>query len=163
MTKSSITFFAQEYYKKHPLTHEEVKSRLAILQYDVEPAQDHLSLSEIFDRLRKTRQSKQSSHVSSNVQHTAEPHQAIRDLFASLRQQVRETRSPHHQSHQGDGQAHATNNQAHVLEVPVVTEVDKAVLEYLQAYFRSDRSSLELLMLSNRLFKLGEEYNKNSK
>nr|DAS59520.1 MAG TPA: protein of unknown function (DUF4250) [Caudoviricetes sp.] len=33
MTKSSFTFFFQEYCEKHNLTNEEIQERFAILQY----------------------------------------------------------------------------------------------------------------------------------
>ncbi|MEX4346365.1 hypothetical protein MZA99_01075 [Haemophilus influenzae] len=49
------------------------------------------------------------------------------------------------------------------LKAPAVTEVDKAVLAYLEAFFASDRSSSEILKLSNRLFNLGQAYNKTAK
>ncbi|TPH03962.1 hypothetical protein [Haemophilus haemolyticus] len=105
----------------------------------------------------------QPNPVSSNAQQTEQAHQAIRAVFDGLRQSARESHSPHHQANQGDVQAHAKDNQLHVLEVPAVTLVDKSVLAYLEAFFASDRSSSEILKLSNRLFNLGQAYNKTGK
>lgn len=96
-------------------------------------------------------------------QYTGAEHQVIRDLFASLKQSAREAHSLHHQVNQDDVQAHAKGNPSRVLEVPAVTEVDKAVLAYLEAFFASDRSSSEILKLSHRLFNLGQAYNKTGK
>ncbi|MDU7946376.1 MAG: hypothetical protein E7J27_09610 [Haemophilus parainfluenzae] len=62
MTKSqsSMTFFFQEYCKKHNLTHEEIQERFAILQYSVEAerdtVQDHQTLEVIFQKLRQAAQ-----------------------------------------------------------------------------------------------------------
>ncbi|THA14561.1 hypothetical protein [Rodentibacter pneumotropicus] len=142
MTKSSqYLFFAQEYCEKHNLTHEEIH-RISILQ---------------------STQSKQPNNGETVSQRTEQAHQAIRAIFSQLRQSARETHSPHHQSHQGDAQVHAKDNQARVLEFPVVSEVDKAVFEFLQVYLDSDRSPYELLKLSNCLFNLGQAYIKNGK
>ena len=105
----------------------------------------------------------QPNPVSSNTQQTEQAHQAIRAVFDGLRQSARESHSPHHQANQGDVQAHAKDNQLHVLEVPAVTLVDKSVLAYLEEFFASDRSSSEILKLSNRLFNLGQAYNKTGK
>ncbi len=105
----------------------------------------------------------QPNPVSSNAQQTEQAHQAIRAVFDGLRQSARESHSPHHQANQGDVQAHAKDNQLHVLEVPAVTLVDKSVLAYLEEFFASDRSSSEILKLSNRLFNLGQAYNKTGK
>ena len=105
----------------------------------------------------------QPNPVSSNAQQTEQAHQAIRAVFDGLRQSARESHSPHHQANQGDVQAHAKDNQLHVLEVPAVTLVDKSVLAYLEEFFASDRSSSEILKLSHRLFILGQAYNKSGK
>ncbi|MCK9129640.1 hypothetical protein MZA97_09465 [Haemophilus influenzae] len=40
MTKSSFTFFFQEYCEKHNLTNEEIQERFAILQYQAEVERD---------------------------------------------------------------------------------------------------------------------------
>ena len=166
MTKSSFTFFFQEYCEKHNLTNEEIQERFAILQYQAEverdTTQDH-QLSAIFAKWRENCPRKQANNDETTSQYTGAEHQAIRDLFASLKQSAREAHSLHHQSHQGDAQAHAKDNPLHVLEVPAVTEVDKAVFAYLEAFFASDRSSSELLKLSNRFFNLGKAYNKTGK
>lgn len=167
MTKTSLTFFFQEYCEKHNLTNEEIQERFAILQYQAEVERDttqaHQQLSTIFAKWREDYPRKQANNDETASQYTGAEHQAIRDLFASLKQSAREAHSLHHQSHQGDAQAHAKDNQLHVLEVPAVTEVDKAVLAYLEAFFASDRSSSEILKLSHRLFNLGQAYNKTGK
>lgn len=138
MTKTStFKFFIQEIIENDDFSLEQIKNITATIRQPI--------------------------HVSSTVQCKEQAHQAIQAAFDGLYQSVHETHFAHHQVNQGDGQVHATNNQAHVLEVPVVTELDKAVFEYLQAYFRSDRSSLELLEFSNRLFKLGLAYRKSGK
>ena len=167
MAKSSFTFFFQEYCEKHNLTNEEIQERFAILQYQAEverdTTQDHQQLSAIFAKWRENCPRKQANNDETTSQYTGAEHQAIRDLFASLKQSARESHSLHYQSHQGDAQAHAKDNQSRVLEVPAVTEVDKAVFAYLEAFFASDRSSSEILKLSNRLFNLGQAYNKTGK
>lgn len=138
MTKTStFKFFIQEIIENDDFSLEKIKNITAVI--------------------------KQPTHVSSTVQCKEQAHQAIQAAFDGLYQSVHETHFAHHQVNQGDGQVHATNNQAHVLEVPVVTELDKTVLEYLQAFFQSDRSSYELLKLINRLLKLRKAYIKKAK
>nr|DAR79878.1 MAG TPA: hypothetical protein [Caudoviricetes sp.] len=138
MTKTStFKFFVQEKVESGEISIEQIKEITAVI--------------------------KQSNPVSSNSQQTEQAHQAIRAVFDGLRQSARESHSPHHQANQGGEKVHATSNPLHVLEVPAVTEVDKAVLAYLEAFFASDRSSSELLKLSNRLFNLGQAYNKTGK
>ncbi|MEX4623172.1 hypothetical protein MY726_04725 [Haemophilus influenzae] len=90
-------------------------------------------------------------------------HQTIRAIFSQLRQSARETHSLHHQVNQGGEKVHATSNPSRVLEVPVVNAADESVLAYFEAFFASDRSSSEILKLSNRLFNLGQAYNKTGK
>ena len=138
MTKTStFKFFVQEKVENGEISIEQIKEITAVIN--------------------------QPNPVSSNAQQTEQVHQAIRAVFDGLRQSAREAHSLRHQSHQGDAQAHAKDNQLHVLEVPAVTEVDKAVFAYLEAFFASDRSSSEILKLSNRLFNLGQAYNKTGK
>ena len=134
MTKSSFTFFFQEYCEKHNLTNEEIQERFAILQYQAEverdTSQDHQQLSAIFQRLRQAAQDK---HV-----------------------QTREL-------NQGACQSLQKPKKEHVLAVSVESSAELAVLECFQAFFASDRSSSEILKLSNRLFNLGQAYNKTGK
>lgn len=138
MTKTStFKFFVQEKVESGEISIEQIKEITAVIN--------------------------QPNPVSSNAQQTEQAHQAIRAVFDGLRQSARESHSPHHQANQGDVQAHAKDNPSRVLEVPAVTEVDKAVLAYLEAFFASDRSSSEILKLSNRLFILGQAYNKTGK
>lgn len=138
MTKTStFKFFIQEKVESGEISIEQIKEITAVIN--------------------------QPNPVSSNAQQTEQAHQAIRAVFDGLRQSARESHSPHHQANQGDVQAHAKDNPSRVLEVPAVTEVDKAVLAYLEAFFASDRSSSEILKLSNRLFILGQAYNKTGK
>lgn len=134
---STFKFFVQEKVEKGEITIEQTKEITAVI--------------------------KQSNPVSPNAQQKAQAHQAIRAIFETLNQSSCEARSPHHQANQGDVQAHAKDNPLHVLEVPAVTLVDKSVLAYLEAFFASDRSSSEILKLSNRLFNLGQAYNKTGK
>lgn len=167
MTKSSFTFFFQEYCEKHNLTNEEIQERFAILQYQAEverdTTQDHQQLSAIFAKCRENCPRKQANNDETTSQYTGAEHQAIRDLFASLKQSARETHSLHHQVNQGGEKVHATSNPSRVLEVPVVNAADESVFAYLEVFFASDRSSSELLKLSNRLFNLGQAYNKTGK
>lgn len=138
MTKTStFKFFVQEKVESGEISIEQIKEITAVIN--------------------------QPNPVSSNAQQTEQAHQAIRAVFDGLRQSARESHSPHHQANQGDVQAHAKDNPLHVLEVPAVTLVDKSVLAYLEAFFASDRSSSEILKLSNRLFNLGQAYNKTGK
>ena len=138
MTKTStFKFFVQEKVESGEISIEQIKEITAVIN--------------------------QPNPVSSNAQQTEQAHQAIRAVFDGLRQSARESHSPHHQANQGDVQAHAKDNQLHVLEVPAVTLVDKSVLAYLEEFFASDRSSSEILKLSNRLFILGQAYNKSGK
>lgn len=138
MTKTStFKFFVQEKVENGEISIEQIKEITAVIN--------------------------QPNPVSSNAQQKEQVHQAIRAVFDGLRQSARESHSPHHQANQGDVQAHAKDNQSRVLEVPAVTEVDKAVFAYLEAFFASDRSSSEILKLSNRLFNLGQAYNKTGK
>ena len=138
MTKTStFKFFVQEKVESGEISIEQIKEITAVIN--------------------------QPNPVSSNAQQTEQAHQAIRDVFDGLRQSARESHSPHHQANQGGEKVHATNNQLHVLEVPAVTLVDKSVLAYLEEFFASDRSSSEILKLSNRLFNLGQAYNKTGK
>lgn len=138
MTKTStFKFFVQEKVESGEISIEQIKEITAVIN--------------------------QPNPVSSNAQQTEQAHQAIRAVFDGLRQSARESHSPHHQANQGDVQAHAKDNQLHVLEVPAVTLVDKSVLAYLEEFFASDRSSSEILKLSNRLFNLGQAYNKTGK
>lgn len=138
MTKTStFKFFVQEKVESGEISIEQIKEITAVIN--------------------------QPNPVSSNAQQTEQVHQAIRDVFDGLRQSARESHSPYHQANQGDVQAHAKDNQLHVLEVPAVTLVDKSVLAYLEEFFASDRSSSEILKLSNRLFILGQAYNKSGK
>lgn len=167
MTKSSFTFFFQEYCEKHQLNGEQIKElaiKTSSFSLEVKgTSQAHPPLQAIFAKCRQVCESKHVNNDETTSQYTGAEHQAIRDLFASLKQSAREAHSLRHQSHQGDAQAHAKDNQSRVLEVPAVTEVDKAVFAYLEAFFASDRSSSELLKLSNRLFNLGQAYNKTGK
>ena len=138
MTKTStFKFYVQEKVESGEISIEQIKEITAVIN--------------------------QPNPVSSNAQQTEQAHQAIRAVFDGLRQSARESHSPHHQANQGDVQAHAKDNQLHVLEVPAVTLVDKSVLAYLEEFFASDRSSSEILKLSNRLFNLGQAYNKTGK
>lgn len=138
MTKTStFKFFVQEKVESGEISIEQIKEITAVIN--------------------------QPNPVSSNAQQTEQAHQTIRAVFDGLRQSVRESHSPHHQANQGDVQAHAKDNQLHVLEVPAVTEVDKAVLAYLEAFFASDRSYSEILKLIHRLLNLGQAYNKTGK
>ena len=138
MTKTStFKFFVQEKVEKGEITIEQTKEISAVI--------------------------KQSSSVSPNAQQKAQAHQAIRAVFDGLRQSARESHSPHHQANQGGEKVHATSNPSRVLEVPVVNAADESVLAYLEKFFASDRSSSEILKLSNRLFNLGQAYNKTGK
>ena len=138
MTKTStFKFFVQEKVESGEISIEQIKEITAVIN--------------------------QPNPVSSNAQQTEQAHQTIRAIFLQLRQSARESHSPHHQANQGGEKAHAKDNQSRVLEVPAVTEVDKAVLAYLEAFFASDRSSSEILKSSNRLFNLGQAYNKTGK
>lgn len=134
---STFKFFVQEKVEKGEISIEQIKEITAVIN--------------------------QPNPVLSNAQQTEQVHQAIRAVFDGLRQSASESHSPHHQANQGDVQAHAKDNPLHVLEVPAVTLVDKSVLAYLEAFFASDRSSSEILKLSNRLFNLGQAYNKTGK
>lgn len=138
MTKTStFKFFVQEKVEKGEITIEQTKEISAVI--------------------------KQSNPVSPNAQQKAQAHQAIRAIFETLNQSACEARSPHHQANQGGEKVHATSNPSRVLEVPVVNAADESVLAYLQLFFQSDRSPCEILKLSNRLFILGQAYNKKSK
>lgn len=136
-TFSTFKFFVQEKVESGLISIEQIKVITAVIQ--------------------------QPNPVSSNAQQTEQAHQAIRAVFDGLRQSARESHSPRHQANRGDVPAHAKCNQSHVLEVPAVTLVDKSVLAYLEEFFASDRSSCEILKLSNRLFNLGQAYNKIGK
>lgn len=138
MTKTStFKFFVQEKVESGEISIEQIKEITAVI--------------------------KQPNPVSPSAQQKEQAHQAIRAIFETLNQSACEAHSPHHQANQGDVQAHAKDNPLHVLEVPAVTLVDKSVLAYLEAFFASDRSSSEILKLSNRLFNLGQAYNKTGK
>lgn len=138
MTKTStFKFFVQEKVESGEISIEQIKEITAVIN--------------------------QPNPVSSNAQQTEQAHQAIRAVFDGLRQSARETHSLHHQVNQGGEKVHATSNPSRVLEVPVVNAADESVLAYLEAFFASDRSSSEILKLSNRLFNLGQAYNKTGK
>ena len=138
MTKTlTFKFFVQEKVESGEISIEQIKEITAVIN--------------------------QPNPVSSNTQQTEQAHQAIRAIFETLNQSVCEVRSPHHQANQGGEKVHATSNPSRVLEVPVVNAADESVLAYLEAFFASDRSSSELLKLSNRLFNLGQAYNKTGK
>lgn len=134
---STFKFFVQEKVEKGEITIEQTKEITAVI--------------------------KQYNPVSPNAQQKAQAHQAIRAIFETLNQSACEARSPHHQANQGGEKVHATSNPSHVLEVPVVNAADESVLAYLQLFFQSDRSPCEILKLSNRLFILGQAYNKTGK
>lgn len=132
-SKSSFTFF-QEYCEKHNLSHEEIQEHFAILQYHVEVEQD-----------------------------TVQDHPPLSAIFAKLRK-ARQNKSFQTPRQVPDlGLSHAMPVSTDVLVAFAQTEQEQAVFECLQAYFQSDRSSYELLKLSNRLFKLGQAYNKSGK
>ena len=138
MTKTStFKFFVQEKVESGEISIEQIKEITAVIN--------------------------QPNPVSSNAQQTEQAHQAIRAVFDGLRQSARETHSLHHQVNQGGEKVHATSNPSRVLEVPVVNAADESVLAYLEKFFASDRSSSEILKLSNRLFNLGQAYNKTGK
>ena len=138
MTKTStFKFFVQEKVESGEISIEQIKEITAVIN--------------------------QPNPVSSNAQQKEQAHQAIRAVFDGLRQSARESHSPHHQANQGGEKVHATSNPSRVLEVPVVNAADESVFAYLEAFFASDRSSSEILKLSNRLFILGQAYNKSGK
>lgn len=136
MTKSqsSMTFFFQEYCKKHNLTHEEIQERFAILQYSVEAERDKV-----------------------------QDHQTLEVIFQKLRQAAQNKRAQTHSTNQDACQSHQATKKEHSLVVSVESATELAVLEYFQAFFQSDRSPCEILKLSNRLFILGQAYNKSGK
>ena len=138
MTKTStFKFFVQEKVEKGEITIEQTKEISAVI--------------------------KQSSSVSPSAQQKEQAHQVIRAIFETLNQSACEAHFPHHQANQGGEKVHATSNPSRVLEVPVVNAADESVLAYLQLFFQSDRSPCEILKLSNRLFILGQAYNKTDK
>ena len=138
MTKTStFKFFIQEKVESGEISIEQIKEITAVI--------------------------KQPNPVSPNAQQKEQAHQAIRAILETLNQSACEVRSPHHQANQGGEKVHATSNPSRVLEVPVVNAADESVLAYLEAFFASDRSPCEILKLSNRLFILGQAYNKTGK
>lgn len=101
--------------------------------------------------------------VALNAQQTVEAHQAIQDLFSALRQSAREAHSPHHPATPDDAPSHGKDSQARALEVRIASALERAVFEHFQAFFQSDRSSGELLLLSDCLLALAKSYIKNGK
>ena len=138
MTKTTtIKCFVQEKVESGEISIEQIKEITAVIQ--------------------------QPNPVSSNVQQTEQVHQAIRAVFDGLRQSACETHAPRRQSHRGAAQAREKGNPTRALAVPVATSEERALFQFLQAFFDSDRSSSELLKLSHRLAKLAKAYTRNDK